>query len=197
MPVTTRPSNAAKKPAQIVLDAQPKRRTSAAVKEEKARLEKERQEQAEEAQKGIAKIAAAQSKIAAQENNAAAARKPRARPVHSRAASMASAGQCDPPATQAPAARSKGGVRATAVAKEENLQDRGRRAAPAAQPAMDLEEVNDKNEAGGRRKRIQKTAHRDAVGEVRASLLLSADSDAPSPRASDTCPKGKALRYVR
>ena len=194
MPVSTRPSNATKRPAQAILDAMQKRRTSAAVQEDNARLRKEKQEQDDKISNRITRVAVVQNKLAVQESNASAARKPRPRPAHCKAMTVGTAqatdtGPLDPPAVQAPATRPKRGAgAATAAAKESDSGSQGQ--------AAGEQSVEDNNIEGmGRRKRVRKTAHRDVVDAVRASQLL-ADSAVLSPRGSDASPKGNTSTYV-
>jgi hypothetical protein len=67
--VHTCPTNASKRPAQVVLDAKQKRRTAAQLKQDKARTEKEQDEQAEKARQAITQVAVAQQKAAIQQKN--------------------------------------------------------------------------------------------------------------------------------
>ncbi|KAG1875765.1 hypothetical protein F4604DRAFT_1680644 [Suillus subluteus] len=176
--VSTHPSNANKKVAQVVIDAQQKRRTSAQVQEDNARLQREKQEQEAKTHKSIAKIAAVQDKFAVQEKNATAARKPRPHPV----GKVAAAAKIVPPASQAKATALKRGVAPTQEA---------------------LDEAGDSGEANmqKKRKRLQKTTHCDAVGAVGATAVsgdidVDLDNDgitaALSSGASDADPKGNA-----
>ncbi|KAG1871739.1 hypothetical protein DFJ58DRAFT_722473 [Suillus subalutaceus] len=67
--VHTRPTNALKRPAQVVLDTKQKRWTAAQVKEDRARAEKEQEEQDQKAKQAIVQVAAAQQKAAIQQEN--------------------------------------------------------------------------------------------------------------------------------
>ncbi|KAG2084605.1 uncharacterized protein F5147DRAFT_782425 [Suillus discolor] len=133
--VSTRLSNANKKVAQVVIDVQQKRRTSA------------------QTHKSIAKVAAVQDKLAVQEENATAARKPQPRLV----GKVAAAAEMAPPASQAKATALKRGIGTMQEA---------------------LDGVDDSGEANmqKKRKRVQKTAHRDAVRAVHATAA-SGDLD--------------------
>ncbi|KAG1862089.1 hypothetical protein DFJ58DRAFT_839509 [Suillus subalutaceus] len=88
--VHTRPTNASKRPAQVVLDMKQKRRTAAQVKEDQACTEKEQEEQDQKAKQAIVQVAAAQQKAAIQQENTVSSKKPRPRPTGKGAAATSS-----------------------------------------------------------------------------------------------------------
>ncbi|KAG1827510.1 uncharacterized protein BJ212DRAFT_1474658 [Suillus subaureus] len=65
--VSTCPSNATKRPAQVVLDTKQKQCTPAQVKADNAHIEQANQEKEEKTQKGIKRVAAAQEKLSLQQ----------------------------------------------------------------------------------------------------------------------------------
>ncbi|KAG2037781.1 hypothetical protein BDR03DRAFT_1010397 [Suillus americanus] len=67
--VHTHPTNASKRPAQVVLDMKQKRWTTAQVKQDWACAEKEQEEQDQKAKQAITQVAAAQQKAAIQQEN--------------------------------------------------------------------------------------------------------------------------------
>ncbi|KAG1883580.1 hypothetical protein F4604DRAFT_1677347 [Suillus subluteus] len=186
--VSTRPSNASKKVAQVVIDAQQKRRTSAQVQEDNARLQREKQEREAKTHKGIAKVAAVQDKLAVQEQKATAARKPRPRPVGKTAAETTATEMALPPS-------------------QTKVTGPKRGAAAKVAEAEDLDEVGDSGEANAqkKRKRVQKTTHHDAVGAVRGAVSADTDKNNDvtdgitvlSSRASDAGPKGNTATGLK
>ena len=86
--VSTCPSNATKRVAQVVLDAKQKRRTPAQIQEDNASIQRGVEEQAAKAQKSIQRVAIAQEKLANQQNSAS--RRPRPRSVGKKAAEVVS-----------------------------------------------------------------------------------------------------------
>ncbi|KAG1888050.1 hypothetical protein F4604DRAFT_1915951 [Suillus subluteus] len=186
--VSTRLSNASKKVTQVVIDAQQKRRTSAQVQEDNARLQREKQEREAKTHKGIAKVAAVQDKLAVQEQKATVARKPRPRPIGKTAAATTATEMALPP-SQAKVTGPKRGA-AAKVAEAE-----------------DLDEVGDSGEANAqkKRKRVQKTTHHDAVGAVRGAVSADTDKNNDvtdgitvlSSRASDAGPKGNTATGLK
>ncbi|KAG1889686.1 uncharacterized protein F5891DRAFT_987275 [Suillus fuscotomentosus] len=79
--VLTHPTNASKRPAQVVLDAKRKRHTAAQLKEDKVCAEKKQDEQDKKTRQAITQVTAAQQKAAIQQKNAVSTKKPRPRPV--------------------------------------------------------------------------------------------------------------------
>ncbi|KAG2105105.1 uncharacterized protein F5147DRAFT_775425 [Suillus discolor] len=152
--VHTCPTNASKRPAQVVLDAKQKRCTTAQLKEDKARAEKERDEQDEKTRQAITQVAAAQKKAAIQQKNTVSTKKPRPCLVGKGATTTASSSH------------------AQAVADDDDDKD------------------ND-SQVLGRRKRIQRTDHRDAVNAVRIAMQPS------HPRASDATGNGNKLTDIK
>ncbi|KAG2110724.1 hypothetical protein BD769DRAFT_1392187 [Suillus cothurnatus] len=131
--VSTCPSNASKKVAQVVIDAQQKRQTSAQVQEDNARLQRERQEQEAKTHKGIAKVAAVQDKLAIREQKVTTARKPCPHPIGKTAAATTATKMALTP-SQAKATGPKRGAAAKAAEAE------------------DLDEVGDSGEANVQKK---------------------------------------------
>jgi hypothetical protein len=188
MPVTTRPSTATKKVAQVVLDAKQKRRTPAQVREDNARIQKEKDEQEAKAQKSIERVAVA---LANQQNSAVSSKKPRPRPVprgRAAAANTPSVNGTSESSVIPTVAQGRGGGK---------LGGQGQGQVVAPEEMLDNDGDGLEGMVQGKRKRIQKTAHRDAVDTARAVLQVASQSAVDVIKSShDTVEKGKTSKYV-
>ncbi|KAG1823074.1 hypothetical protein EV424DRAFT_1346545 [Suillus variegatus] len=146
--VLTHPSNAAKRPAQVVLDTKQKWRTSAQIKADNAHIQQANQEKEEKTQKGIERVAAAQEKLSLQQSNASAPKTPCPHPIPY-------------------------GAKATSASLP---SEAGCQAQTSAAVEVD-EDNNDIGTMQGKRKCAQKTMHRDAVNAA-CAVLASQPSNA-------------------
>lgn len=177
--VLTRPSNAAKRPAQVVLDTKQKWRTSAQVKADNAHIQQANQEKEEKTQKGIERVAAAQEKLSLQQSNASAPKTPCPHPI--------------PYGAKATSASlpSEAGCVAADQSSQTLVSDGGVILWGQAQTSAAVEVDEDNNDIGtmqGKRKCAQKTMHRDAVNAACAVLASQpSNADGKSDAKSSLC----------
>ncbi|KAG1852515.1 hypothetical protein F4604DRAFT_1933663 [Suillus subluteus] len=168
--VSTRPSNITKRPAQVKAD--------------NAHIEQANQEKEEKTQKGIERVAAAQEKLSLQQTTTLAPKKPRPHAIpHGGKATPANT-----PSEAGPAAADQSSQTPAGSDGGAGSQAQG----DAGGKLQVDEDDEDPGAMQGKRKRVQKTVHRDAVNAARAILASKSPSDADgkfdaksSPRASD------------
>lgn len=184
--VSTRPSNATKKVAQVILDTKQKRRTPAQVRADNARIQREKDEQEEKAQKSIEQVAAAQDKVANQQNSTMSSKKPRPRPAGRQVVAANTPSDVGASKSSVVQALGTGGGRSGGQGQEE-----------VGAPNETLSADGDGLEGmQGKRKRTQKTAHRDAVDTARAVLQVTSQSAVDVIKSSHDTEKGKTSKYV-
>jgi hypothetical protein len=183
--VSTHPSNAIKRPAQVVLDTKQKRRTPAQVKADNAHIQKANEEKEEMTQKGIQQVAAAQEKLALQETNTLTPKKPCTRPIQHGKTTTANVPSKAGPANLSSSVPDGG----SCLAGQGMMVDK---------PQVGDDDCdNDPGAMQGKRKCVQKTVHRNAVNAAHAVLASPSVTDGKSDvKLHDLIGKGRTPMYV-